>query len=319
MEKEANKMKVAIIPAYNDESTIGSVVLKTKQFVDKVIVIDDHSLDDTSKVAKLAGAEVVVNEKKFGKSKAIKTGFQRALELNPSVVVTLDADYSHNPEEIPMLISAIQEGNHDISIGYRIKGEDHDLPKVIKENDEITGFRAFSYRAVKTFSTELSESDINSEPLHMHPPDVFKIEKVPIEVQWLPSFKRYDEGILNNIEKLNTTNEIYNEKRKVQKKLSKFESYRLVCETFLKFIPPAMLSLIVSLTIIIPATNIVNIQIGYVLIIGLITLVTFLLSWVLLILLLDKIYQNSTYLEALDRRLKQKEDTKKNIFNKNEL
>jgi glycosyltransferase involved in cell wall biosynthesis len=309
MEKQQNKMKVAIIPAYNDESTVGSVVLKTKLYVDKVIVIDDHSKDDTSKMAKLAGAEVIINKENLGKSKTVAIGFKRALELNADIIITLDADSSNNPNDIPNLVSSIESGNYDISIGYRVGRRETGFRAFTAD----TGFRAFTNNAVKKIYPTLLKSSLENIGLEYQKiSDSFKTETVPIEVKWLPSFKRYDEHILNSIEKLNTTNEIYNEKRKVQKTLSKLESYKLLSETFLKFIPPAIVSLIISLTIIIPATNIIHLQIGYVLAIGIIIILTFLVCWYLLIVLLDKIYQNSIYLEALDRRLEQKENPKKN-------
>ena len=112
--------------------------------------------------------------------------------------------------------------------------------------------------------------------------------------------------LIEKIKKLETSEDIYFEKRDTQKELSKIESYRLICETFLKFIPPALLSLIISLAIIIPATgqltefNMINIIILLLSIVGL-----FIICWRLLILFLDKIYEKSTFIEALEDRRKE--------------
>ena len=79
----------ALLPAYNEEVSIGSVVLRTKQYADQVIVIDDGSSDRTAEVAALAGAEVLRHPKNLGKGAALKTGFK---SLNGSaVIITIDA------------------------------------------------------------------------------------------------------------------------------------------------------------------------------------------------------------------------------------
>ena len=81
---------IALLPAYNEEVSIGSVVLRTRQFADRVIVVDDGSLDSTAEVAALAGAEVLRHEENRGKGAALKTGFE---SLNSdSIIVTIDID-----------------------------------------------------------------------------------------------------------------------------------------------------------------------------------------------------------------------------------
>ena len=66
----------AILPAYNEEVSIGSVVLRAREYADRVIVIDDGSLDRTAEVAELAGAEVIRHLQSRGKGAAPKTGFE---------------------------------------------------------------------------------------------------------------------------------------------------------------------------------------------------------------------------------------------------
>ncbi len=84
----------AILPAYNEEVSIGSVMLRTRQYDDRVIVIDDGSSDHTAEVAEMAGAEVIRHPKNRGKGAALKTGFEA---LNGErVVVTIDTDGQHD-------------------------------------------------------------------------------------------------------------------------------------------------------------------------------------------------------------------------------
>ncbi len=89
----------AILPAYNKEVSIGSVVLRTMQYVDRVIVIDD---DSSYNVAKMAGAEVIRHPKNQGKGAALKTGLEA---LNgEQIVVTIDTNGQQDPAEIPNLL-----------------------------------------------------------------------------------------------------------------------------------------------------------------------------------------------------------------------
>jgi glycosyltransferase involved in cell wall biosynthesis len=171
----------AILPAYNEEVSIGSVILQTKQYVDRVIVIDDGSTDSTADVAKLAGAEVICHSKNLGKGAALKTGFE---SLNGSeVIITIDADGQHNPEEIPILIAPILSGEADIVNGsrylygnsrstplYRRIGQKmldiaSNLDSGLKITDTQSGFRAFSANSVPIFRFKESGMAIESEML----------------------------------------------------------------------------------------------------------------------------------------------------------
>jgi glycosyltransferase involved in cell wall biosynthesis len=100
---------VAIIPAYNEDRFIGSVVLKVKEFVHQVIVVDDGSTDQTAKIAEAAGAIFVKHETNKGKGIALNTGLDKVRDLSPNAVVVLDADGQHNPAEIPLVISMVLE------------------------------------------------------------------------------------------------------------------------------------------------------------------------------------------------------------------
>lgn len=107
----------AILPAYNEEVSIGSMVLGARQYADRVIVVDDGSRDRTAEVALLAGAEVLRHAKNQGKGAALKTGF--AALNSPTAVVTMDTDGQHNPADIPRLIRPILQGEADMVNGSR--------------------------------------------------------------------------------------------------------------------------------------------------------------------------------------------------------
>jgi glycosyltransferase involved in cell wall biosynthesis len=106
------------MPAYNEEKYIGTLVLQASQYADEVIVLDDGSADDTSKVAQLAGATVIRHPENRGKGASIQRILSEAKKRNPQILVLLDADSQHNPEEIPILTKPISEG-FDLVIGSR--------------------------------------------------------------------------------------------------------------------------------------------------------------------------------------------------------
>jgi len=110
---------LAIIPAYNEEHAIGSVVLKTKQIASRVIVVDDGSVDDTALIAAAAGASVISHPTNRGKGAALRTGFVAALDFSPGAVVVLDADGQHDPRDIPRVAEPVLEDRADMVIGSR--------------------------------------------------------------------------------------------------------------------------------------------------------------------------------------------------------
>jgi glycosyltransferase involved in cell wall biosynthesis len=107
---------VAAIPCYNTERTIAEVVTKARKYVDEVIVIDDGSTDLTAFMASVAGASVISHDKNLGKGAAMKTALSQA---HADIVVFIDGDGQHNPEDIPGLLKPIAQGSADYVIGSR--------------------------------------------------------------------------------------------------------------------------------------------------------------------------------------------------------
>ncbi len=167
----AKKLVVAVIPAYNAAKTIGQVVRRSGKFVDRVVVVDDGSKDDTAKVAKKAGARVMRLEKNAGKASAIRRGVAEAFKKRIDILVLLDADLQHLPEEIPRLVRPVALGKCDICIGSRFLGNHKDMPRHRRLTNRATtlatnvftgykltdvqcGFRAIGKRAVSVLDFE---------------------------------------------------------------------------------------------------------------------------------------------------------------------
>ncbi|MEA2055069.1 MAG: glycosyltransferase [Candidatus Thermoplasmatota archaeon] len=173
------KMKIlAAIPCYNEEATIGSVILKARRHVDEALVIDDGSIDSTAKIAEEAGAKVIGHEENKGKAYGIKSAFKYALENDFDVVVTLDGDGQHDADEIPDLLRPVINREADMAIGFRF-GRLTEMPlwrktgkraldyatglKAEKVTDSQCGFRAFNRKAVEGFVHRLRGNGFSAE------------------------------------------------------------------------------------------------------------------------------------------------------------
>lgn len=190
----------AIIPALNEEISIGSVVLKTKKHVNHVIVVDDGSTDSTAEIAESAGAEVIKHQKNMGKGEALKTGFHRAGQNGTNVIVTIDADGQHDPNEIPKMVAPILFEKFDMVIGSRyLNGNNIPfyrrigqliLDKATNANtginvsDTQSGFRAFSIHTLPNFKFGSNGFSIESEMLTNAADAKLKIKEVDIGVRY---------------------------------------------------------------------------------------------------------------------------------------
>ena len=172
-----------ILPAYNEEVSIGSIVLLSKLYADSVIVVDDGSSDRTAEIARKAGAEVIIHEVNRGKGGALKTGFTAAASLGADIIVTMDSDGQHNPADIPKLVDPIIRGEADIVNGSRyINGLDRNTPAYrrfgqkildrftnlnsgLKITDSLSGFRAFAASTKDAFRFTAEGMAIESEML----------------------------------------------------------------------------------------------------------------------------------------------------------
>ena len=117
-----NTIIKVIIPAYNEQNSIGKVIQDIPPIVDEIIVVNNTSTDNTHSVAKTAGAKVI-NEPKRGYGYACLRGMSyiSLQETKPDIVVFLDGDYSDYPQQLTQLITPIIEKDIDLVIGARVK------------------------------------------------------------------------------------------------------------------------------------------------------------------------------------------------------
>jgi len=123
-------MKICgLIPAYNNEKTIGDVVSDTLGYIDPIVVIDDGSHDRTVDVARTSGAHTIRVPSNRGKGNALRMGFRYALDNGFQAAITLDADLQHDPSEIPRFVQHYRTHHSDIIVGNRLWQKER-IPRV---------------------------------------------------------------------------------------------------------------------------------------------------------------------------------------------
>ncbi len=198
---------VVVIPAYNEERFIGSVVLQARQYADTVIVVDDGSEDDTAILAELAGAKVISHQQNRGKGYAINTGFAQARQLGADVVVMLDADGQHNAAEISTVVTPVLAGEADIVVGSRYIKQNGHVPRHriwghrafnfltrmasgTAVSDSQSGFRAFSSQSLACLSFQSDGFSVESEMQFMAREHDLVLVEVPITITYPDPPKR---------------------------------------------------------------------------------------------------------------------------------
>lgn len=121
-------MIIALVPAYNEEDTIGLVVTELLPHVDKVVVIDDASSDTTAKIAEDSGAVVLRHRLNRGQGAALETGHTYARSIGADAVLHFDADRQFLADEIPGAIAAFKKENADILLGSRFLEKKSSIP-----------------------------------------------------------------------------------------------------------------------------------------------------------------------------------------------
>lgn len=192
---------VAVLPAFNEEKTIGRVILGAERYVDRIIVVDDGSSDLTASIAKRLGVEVICHPKNLGKGAALKTGFDYVEKLDPEVVVTIDTDGQHDPDEIPKLTEPILNGDIDITVGSRTSTKKVEMPlhrqigngvlnKLVNLfgkqtiTDTQSGYRAYGKRAMRQIDVTTMGIGVDSEILMKAYGHDLKIKEIPVSCRY---------------------------------------------------------------------------------------------------------------------------------------
>ncbi len=200
----ANPLVSVIIPAYNEEKTVGAVIRETSEIMDvyglpyEIIVVNDGSTDNTERVASSTHkATVFSNEPNRGKGYCLRRAMKHA---HGDIIVTLDSDGEHKPKEIPDLINPLFEGN-DIVSGSRFMGNRSDPTTKLKQvgnqffntaimaltgkqiTDSQTGFRAMKRDVIEKLHLHSDGYEIETEIIVKSLRNDFCFKEVPITVE----------------------------------------------------------------------------------------------------------------------------------------
>lgn len=194
-----------IIPAYNEELTIGKVIKDfKKQLPDaNIYVYDNNSTDNTAKIAEEAGA-IVRKEYKQGKGNVIRSSFK---EIDSDIYVMVDADDTYPAEVINELIEPVKNGQADMVTGDRLSNGTYkkQMKKIshkfgnnlvkncinllfdIRLNDIMTGYRVFNKKIVKNMPIMSQEFELETEMTLFAVDKKYIIKEIPIEYRERPN------------------------------------------------------------------------------------------------------------------------------------
>lgn len=185
------------IPAYNEESCIARTILRTRKHANKIVVVDDGSTDDTAAIAESLGAFVLFNERNMGKGQALRNIFKVAREQQANVLITIDADSQHDPDDIPRVAKPVLDGLADVAVGARSTGPRVrrlgqrflDTMTSVRDVDGVvvdsqSGFRAYSRRAIELLDFGEQGMGVESESIKRAYAKGLVIKQVPIQARY---------------------------------------------------------------------------------------------------------------------------------------
>ncbi|MCF7860079.1 glycosyltransferase family 2 protein [Patescibacteria group bacterium] len=203
---------ICVIPAWNEAKHIVRVIDKVKPLVNDVIVVDDHSTDNTSELAKNAGAFVLRHPINRGQGASLQTGSDQALKMGADIIVHFDADDQFAATEIPEVIAPLLKQEADVVFGSRFLGKKSNLPfskkylilplgRLINHllgahtSDPQSGFRAYTKEVAHSFRIENNEMAHCSEILIKLSQGKWRIKEVPITVTYHEYGQKFSGGL----------------------------------------------------------------------------------------------------------------------------
>jgi glycosyltransferase involved in cell wall biosynthesis len=175
-----NKKLIVIMPAYNAEKTLRQTYEELPhEYVDEVILVDDASKDETSRVARELGIRTTIHTKNKGYGGNQKTCYREALRHGADIVVMVHPDYQYSPRLVTAMASMIASGHYDVVLGSRILGGGalkggmplykyvanrfltlvENIALGVKLSEYHTGFRAFTREVLETLPLEENSDD----------------------------------------------------------------------------------------------------------------------------------------------------------------
>lgn len=211
---KTDSMLFIVIPAYNEEKTIGRVISGLFDHgYRNIVVVDDGSVDRTSEVAKKLGVFVLRHELNRGQGAALQTGNEFAILKGADIVVHFDGDGQLNPADIEIVVDAMNKNGADVALGSRFLDNRSNLPwtkkhlvfpcaRVINRiftgvslTDVHNGFRVLSRKALDKIFINQDRMAHNSEIIKQIKKNNLKYIEAPVQV----TYNEYGQGLRGGI------------------------------------------------------------------------------------------------------------------------
>jgi len=193
---------LVIIPAFNEEGSVGKVVEEVKTHLPGMdaLVVNDGSSDLTSEIAQSKGAIVLDLPFNLGIGGAMQAGYKYAYEKGYDIAIQVDGDGQHDPREIPKLLDVLEEEKVDVAIGSRFIGDSQYKASVMRRvgilvlskaismivgeklTDPTSGFRAANRRAIQLFSVNYPQDYPEPEAMVLLHQCGLKMKEIPVKI-----------------------------------------------------------------------------------------------------------------------------------------
>jgi glycosyltransferase involved in cell wall biosynthesis len=191
-----------IIPAYNEQKRVTSVIRKTKKYADNIVVVDDGSQDKTAEIAENENVTVLQHVVNLGKGAALKTGCEYAIKHGAKRIIFIDADGQHRPEDIPRFLEALDDA--DIVFGSRTLNKNmpfvlkfgnwfinkvNDVLFGVRLRDTQSGYRAMTSEAYKKIRWNSPSYSVESEMIANAGKKRLKYKEITIKTIYSDKYK----------------------------------------------------------------------------------------------------------------------------------
>jgi glycosyltransferase involved in cell wall biosynthesis len=190
-----------LVPAFNEEASIGKVIKNLKDHgYQNILVVNDGSCDNTSSIARQAGAEVLEHIINRGQGGALQTGLEYLHKTyDPDAIVTFDADGQHKIEDLPAMLAPVLNEGYDISLGSRFLSDNIHVPLIrrlilkagiiftnivshIKLTDTHNGFRVLGKKAAASIKISHRGMEHASDIIDEITKKKLRFKEVPVEI-----------------------------------------------------------------------------------------------------------------------------------------
>jgi glycosyltransferase involved in cell wall biosynthesis len=195
--------RIAIVPALNEEQTVGRVIDEIRAFDPgfDVVVVDDGSIDRTAGVAADRGAHVLRLPFNLGIGGAVQTGYRFAFEQGYDVAVQIDGDGQHDPSQLPKILGPVLSGEADLCVGSRFTGQGayrssfarrvgikifaRVVSAVVRQKvtDTTSGFRAVNRKGIALFAADYPHDYPEVEATIMCVRHKLRLKEVAVEMR----------------------------------------------------------------------------------------------------------------------------------------